>query len=399
MLGIGLLFSSCQKDFIEYDESDSLSKALTTNSITRETSEDDCSECDGKINYLELIFNGSQDATIVVETKKEGEDGSKIVFNQFLQPGDTFSFIGNDKKGTLGTEITIYVNGVVNTKIHTSCSVPVGPGMISGDFEVVTGSSRNGGDLCPVDSSSSNPDECNECDGKINYLELIFNGSQGATIVVETKKKGVDGSTVVFSEFVQPGESFSFVGNDKKGTLGTEITIYIDGVENTKIHTSCSVPVGPGMVSGDFEVVNGSSRNGGEFCPVETEPGNDCVCESMIIEMTVIYDGPSGATVTVGAVNDGSDTLQTFNNVLQGDILTITIGDVGDWWYYSVNGSVDASINTSCSDDIVGNIYSDFSDFGSLGSYPNPEQSADNGTFFIISQTDSNGNTCSANIG
>ncbi len=66
--------------------------------------------------------------------------------------------------------------------------------------------------------------------------------------------------------------------------------------------------------------------------------------------MSVIYDGPAGATVGVGTNNDGTDALQTFNNVQPGDVLTADIGNVGNWWYWSVNGSVDASIHTSCSE-------------------------------------------------
>ena len=40
--------------------------------------------------------------------------------------------------------------------------------------------------------------------------------------------------------------------------------LYVDGELNTKIHTSCSQPIGPGLVSGDFLVVAGESREGGE---------------------------------------------------------------------------------------------------------------------------------------
>lgn len=400
MMGIGLLFFSCENDLIEQtDQQNSFQQDENLNENYTDPN-NECGECDGKITQLELLYNGNEDATIVVETKKNGEDGSKIVFNQFLQAGETFSFVGNDNKGTLGTEISIYIDGVINTRIHTSCSIPVGPGMISGDFEVLSGSSRNGGNLCAVTSDNpANSDNCNECDGKINQLELLYDGNQGATIVVETKKVGENNSKIVFNGFIQPGETFGFVGNDNKGTLGTQITIYIDGVINTKIHTSCSVPVGPGMISGDFVVMSGTSRNGGDLCPLETVPNDDCTCDGNIIAMTVIYDGPSGATLSIGSQNDGSGALQTFNNVLQGDIINISIGDVGEWWYFSVNGSVDASINTSCSDIITGNINATFSDFGSLGYFPNPQQGTDNATFYIINHSDVTGNICSINAG
>ncbi len=119
----------------------------------------------------------------------------------------------------------------------------------------------------PEDSEKVDAEqECAPCDGKITDLTLKYTGASEAVIRVKTKgKKG----TVIFEESVAPGEEFQFVGQDKDGTLGTEITIYVDGIENTKIHTSCSVPIGPGLVSGDFEVVEAHSRNGGLTCPVE----------------------------------------------------------------------------------------------------------------------------------
>jgi len=113
-----------------------------------------CSECDGKVTYLTLQYNGSQSALIRVEQKKEG-----VVYNGIVSSGGQFSFSGIDSKGTLGTEISIYVNGQLNTKIHTSCSQPIGPGLISGAFEVIYGQSRNGGDLCPVGSGSGEQEE------------------------------------------------------------------------------------------------------------------------------------------------------------------------------------------------------------------------------------------------
>ena len=58
------------------------------------------------------------------------------------------------------------------------------------------------------------------------------------------------------------------IGNDKKGTLGTEIKICVDGELNTKIHTSCSKPIGPGLVSGDFKVIEGYSKEGGKLPPL-----------------------------------------------------------------------------------------------------------------------------------
>lgn len=100
---------------------------------------------------LTLRYKGTvANAHIQVLQKKD-----EVVFDGTLQPGETFTFSGSGKDNKLGTEITIKVNGQVNTKIHTSCSKPVGPGLVTGDFEVVEGSSKDGGSLCPVSESGA----------------------------------------------------------------------------------------------------------------------------------------------------------------------------------------------------------------------------------------------------
>lgn len=235
----------------------------------------DCNVCDGKISILTLKYLGDQEnAQITVKQKKDGQ----IVFDAVVQPDGEFTFQGMDDKGTLSTEVILIIDGMEDSRIHTSCSQPVGPGTISGDFEVIYGESRNGGPLCPVEPGTQpdeDPDEdeepgnddCSDCDGKITVLTLKYQGQESANITVVQKK----GEDVVFDEIVAADGEFTFQGVDKKGTLSTEIIIYINGEEHTRIHTSCSKPIGPGLISGDFQVLSGESRNGGLLC--ELEPG------------------------------------------------------------------------------------------------------------------------------
>ena len=210
-----------------------------------------CGECAGKVTQLTLRYKGTVAASVEVIQK----NGETRFGPQMVSPDETFTFTGTDN-GTLGTEITIKVNGVENTKIHTSCSQDIGPGLVKGDFEVVEGYSKDGGELCPV------PD-CGDCDGKVTRLTLRYNGTMVGAFI-EVIQKNAD---VVFSDTVQPGHVFDFTGTDN-GTLGTEITIKVNGLENTTIHTSCSQDIGPGMVFGDFEVLSGHSKDGGRFCGV-----------------------------------------------------------------------------------------------------------------------------------
>ncbi len=311
----------------------------------------DCEECDGKVTWLTLEYLGGAAADVVVEQKKEG-----VVFSGPVAPGETFSFQGVDKKGTLGTEISIKVNGAPNTKIHTSCSRPIGPGLVSGDFLVVDGASLNGGLLCPLDTPDEGEPpsgECEECDGKVTWLTLEYLGGAAADVVVEQKKEGV-----VFSGPVAPGETFTFQGVDKKGTLGTEISIKVDGAPNTKIHTSCSRPIGPGLVSGDFLVVDGASRNGGLLCPLDPPdddegepPSGDCEeCDGKVTWLTLEYSGGAAANVVVeqkkeGVVFDGA--------VAPGEAFTFQGADkkgtLGTEISIKVDGAPNTKIHTSCS--------------------------------------------------
>jgi len=127
---------------------------------------------------------------------------------------------------------------------------------------------------CQEEPEECEDPECEPCQGKVTEMTMEFNRCLpqqtapgcfvGAQIRVE--QKGKDGG-VVFDEYVESEGRFVLLGMDKHGTLGTELTFYVDGIENTKIHTSCSDPdVGPGFVSGSFEVIEGFSREGGTLC-------------------------------------------------------------------------------------------------------------------------------------
>ena len=99
----------------------------------------ECGEYDGKLTELTLRFLGAAAADIQV-LRKKGE----LLFDGTVEPGTLFSLSGYDKRGTLGTTIDLYVDGALDTDIHTSCSRPIFVGLVAGSFEVVAGASRNG---------------------------------------------------------------------------------------------------------------------------------------------------------------------------------------------------------------------------------------------------------------
>jgi len=228
----------------------------------------DCNECDGKVTQLTMAYLGDVAATITVVQKKDGD----VVYDAVVEPGGTFTFTGTDN-GTLSTEIEIFINGGSNAKIHTSCSKPIGPGLIAGLFEVVEGYSKNGGLLCEPILPPPSEGDC-ECDGKVTQLTFEYTGPGGQVVI--SQKDGEE----VFNAYVNNGDNVSISGVDDKGTLSTEINIFVDGTCYANIHTSCSRPIGAGLVAGDFTVISGFSRNGGELCNPVAADAQDTACKA-----------------------------------------------------------------------------------------------------------------------
>ncbi len=74
----------------------------------------------------------------------------------------------------------------------------------------------------------------------------------------------------LFNGIVQPGEEFSFKAPD--GTTLGDIIVKITA--QTEIQGDCDKPIGPGLVSGDFEVTGGRSKEGELLCPVHGSGGD-----------------------------------------------------------------------------------------------------------------------------
>ena len=210
-----------------------------------------CDECEGKVTELTLRYNGAEAAQVTVIQKKD----DIIVFDEVVEPGGEVWICGSDDDGTFGKEVKILVDGEEHVKIKTDCSKSIGPGLVAGDFVVLEGESEAGGELCPVPG-------CGECRGEVTELTLRYLGAETAVIRVDQKDEGT-----VFQGTLEPEGELTLLGQDDEGTLGKEITIYVDGEEHVKIKTDRSRSLGPGLVFGDFLVVAGKCRDGCILCP------------------------------------------------------------------------------------------------------------------------------------
>jgi hypothetical protein len=242
----------------------------------------ECKPCEGKVSELTLKYNGTlANAQVKVVMKKP----KTTVFDGIVQPGGVFSFVGRDKKGTFGTDIIVSVNNVVNTGIHTSCSQPIGPGLVRGDFEVVSGRSLLGGVLCPLPPPPPTGDDFCETYGRPKALTFEYTAAgcgathhsqaagkvictdhggalpQNARIVVtNSMTPGASSALVYFNGPVSAGGSFTMdAANAGQTRLATNSWAYIyDGtalVETVQFHTSCSQPLIRGDEYGSLKLL------------------------------------------------------------------------------------------------------------------------------------------------
>jgi len=128
---------------------------------------------------------------------------------------------------------------------------------------------------CSIEGSGSGGDDCGTCPdddaGQMKYLKLQYNGTLAKWIKVKDNK-----NYLLFWGEVQPGAEFEFYGVQWKQSMGPKINMYLCGGGccccncdfDCEIHTSCSVPIGPGQVWGSFTIIEAISKNDVVMCPI-----------------------------------------------------------------------------------------------------------------------------------
>ena len=136
-----------------------------------------CGPCAGHLSQLTMRYDGA--ATRLVHVTELGAGGGEtVIYEQVLDPGNSFTVGGATEGGALTNPIAFYVSGIRSSTLSTGCSdlledgsavgATVRPGLAVGDFKVMDGLSSAGGQICPPDTL-------------MNTTVLFTTGSQSTT--------------------------------------------------------------------------------------------------------------------------------------------------------------------------------------------------------------------------
>lgn len=110
--------------------------------------EKECEDCEGDVDELTMEFDWHYSKRVRIYQRKENTCYGVKVFDKVLQPGEEFTIEGVNHDGSFGKYIYIYIGNCYYTKIKTNCYLNIGPGYEKGVFNVISGTSTHGGELC-----------------------------------------------------------------------------------------------------------------------------------------------------------------------------------------------------------------------------------------------------------
>ncbi len=116
-----------------------------------EPQEEECNSCIGKVTDLTLKYNWYNSHRVKIYQRYEHTRYATKIYDNVLQPDEEFTVNGSNHDGTIGRWLYIFINNCYYTKIKTNCRLDIGPGYTRGVFEVISGHSTQGGELCEYD--------------------------------------------------------------------------------------------------------------------------------------------------------------------------------------------------------------------------------------------------------
>ena len=328
-----------------------------SDSVTVEVVEP-CAECKGGTTELTFQYLGSSSGNnVVVYDKSDDSDANKILFQGLVDPGDQITITPRPGQDKLNNDISIYVDDVFNAKVHTSCSQPIGPNAVYGDFLVIEARSKDNGLMCPLNACAPQPTD-----------SLVFDGDRLKWTVTNAGDFGLEIERVsiswpaAFGNLIEMKATSTFF----RGSLPPTSAVVDSGWDGNV--DDRTIKVGDTKIL-EFKFANDVSLVGDvdiviDFtagCPIEVSyqapfSGGDFACDKPIDALTMIWDGPDGVNVTAWKGPVGSTDLGTLSNVNNGDKVTFPgfAGSPNDV-YWQISGAVsgESVFHLSCSDDAM----------------------------------------------
>jgi len=325
------------------------------------TVEEPCDVCAGGTTQLTLEYQALSAANVVVYDKGDNSDASKILFQDLVQPGETITItprLGQDK---LNNDVSIYVDGVFNAKIHTSCSKPIGPNAVYGDFLVVEAYSQDNGRMCPLNACE--PQAADSLEFSADKLKWVVTNNGDFSLEVERVSITWPSEFGNLIEMKVNGTFFS-------GALPPTSAIVDSGWAGDADDRT----IAPGDTKTfEFKFVNDVSLVGDvditiEFttgCSISVNfqapfAGGNFACDKPIDALAMIWDGTSNVDITAWKGSVGSTNLGTVSNVAPGDEATFTgfAGSPNDvyWEIFDAGTGLklgESAFHLSCSDDAM----------------------------------------------
>ena len=109
-----------------------------------------CAVCKGGTTGLSLRYLGAGAADVKIYDDG-GIKADKILFQGPVVSGQVITLTPRPGQSKLNNDVSIWIGGVLQDKIKTDCSQPIGPNVIYGDFKVTEGFSKDNGRMCPLD--------------------------------------------------------------------------------------------------------------------------------------------------------------------------------------------------------------------------------------------------------
>ena len=299
----------------------------------------ECSACEDGLTTLTFKYLG--DLTTAVTFRID--DQQVTVFDGTVEPGDTIVISGSSSNGKfVGNRLTIRENDVVRTTLNVSCEQPIYLKSVVGDFIVIGGRSKTGGEICcdPATVERTAP-VISQCPSDIK-LDLP-EGACSAVISWVEPTASDNCEVLSFTSSHQPGETFSsgttevvYTAIDKFGTSSTCAfnVIVNEGIAPTfqdcpvdiiaNTGQTCQTPVTwqPPVVSDNCTVASlVSSHEPGQAFPLgvtdvtytATDPsGNTATCQfsvTVLDESPPVFEVcPSDVSVSTSATGEAHAT-------------------------------------------------------------------------------------------